>query len=106
MEVSFDEVQVFGVKGGVDEALEGGKEGQWLYLPWLHLPMIFQNLYPIFFPFDLVGEIVVVVNEKMEKRGDDDIECAGRIAVAVDGEVEVDGDHRVVGNLADLQAMY
>jgi hypothetical protein len=54
----------------------------------------------------LCDEIGVVVDEEVEEGCDDDVVGGAGVAVAVDAEVEVDGDHGVVYEGAEWGGRY
>ncbi len=71
-------------------------------LPRFYLVVLLQYLNSVLLALHLVDQFSVVVDEVVEQRREDDVVVGPRIAVAVNGEVEVYGDHRVVYNPAIL----
>ena len=99
---SFEQVHIIDEERLVNDPLKFAEKLQRVNLPVPDLPMLLQYLNPIFLLLHLSHQIRVILYEEIEQRSHSDVVIGAGVAVTVDAEVEVYGDHRVVDDPAEL----
>ena len=93
---SFEKVHIFDIESIIHKSLESRQEVQIVDLSSFDLPMILQHFYPTFLSLDHSNQICVVVNKEVQKWSYHYIKSICRITIAVNGQVDVDWNHRII----------
>ena len=93
---SFEKVHIVNIESFVHQSLQPRQRIQHIDLFRFNPVMLLQSLDSMLFQLHHFNNRIVIINEKMQQRSYNDIVGAACVGVAVDAEVGVKRNHRVV----------